>query len=493
MSETYTPQQDSSLLSQKELTAFTQEDNELFNEAFLYYSFSKLSFKEKVMLLQNAKELNSSFAGLQKQYTDTTSQLNSEINSDNKKQSTGALATKLYFELTTDDNLLNPGSSSSQVVSGNPEVFTQETAGKDTLDSSAVFIDHENGLTADKKADGVSVLGNFEIDNFVRLAPIFSEQMKDETRNNTFRYVKGESMAWGNDPIPGQEIVEMTEKEGMVGLYGFLESMLHAAANDNSPQAVDLKTRALALQERLTFIGEKEYIEAAKGIGDYWKSFLDADANNQLCVLTKIGERSVYRGKRKSDNYLFERIISTFSPEELEKYSGRIVAELDDIKEDPANTKVVMLDDWTISGAQIQDTYQAIKKSARFKSFADSVEVNLIAASGERISKGMNVAESNGWNKADAIMLPVKAYFKAHNAQETSRHRSHKAHMTGTHSSVDFDFEDTIDELMRYMRASKKSTAIVYAPPLTNIVRTYRYAPTNIEVSRDSIRRRGDL
>lgn len=63
----------------------------------------------------------------------------------------------------------------------------------------------------------------------------------------------------------------------------------------------------------------------------------------------------------------------------------------------------------------------------------------------------------------------------AHAAESSLSTRS-GAHITGFHSSVDFDFENDIGAMVA---ESRSQTGVGTMPPLTNIVRPYRYDGIN--------------
>jgi hypothetical protein len=305
-----------------------------------------------------------------------------------------------------------------------------------------------------------------ETDHFVKEAPVFIDQAEDTSRTNTFKYVAGFRSEGRRARGDSAHVRQVTEHEGLQELKQFLEDI---------PKHTDYevyRAQAKGMLENLTYIGEKEYQEAIKGIAAYWKDFLDKNENNQLCVLTKVTDA---RGKVKSDMYLFERILELFSEDEIERYGDRLITELDQITALPEDTKIVLLDDWTISGSQMQKAYASLKTSEKFERYADKVEINLIAASDVRLHEGLR--EANGLNGARHI--PVKAYYKAHAAPETSEY-SHKAHITGTHSAVDGDFEIPVSEMIKdindRLMLKGRGSERLHMPACTNIVRTYRDA-----------------
>lgn len=311
-----------------------------------------------------------------------------------------------------------------------------------------------------------------ETKRFVREAPLFTDQVADTSRTNELQHV-GIARPLGQDGVEWHtgKITTMTEHVALKGLREFLTDFSQSRHKDRSyaggrPMLRDV---ARSMLDKLTFIGKPEYDEAAEGFAELWKQFLDADSKHQICVLTKISKGDYI----KSDRFLFEEILKHFSPEEIEKYEHRITTELEDITAKPDDTRVILLDDWTISGSQIKQAYNLIENSPLTNAFKDSIEVNLLVSSRERIKKGFH-HDRDTVNPFDDVKVPLRAYFVAHEAPATSEYGSH---ITGFHSSVDFDFENTIGEMVRVLNGgSNWGDEKHVMPPLTNVPRAYRNA-----------------
>ena len=176
--------------------------------------------------------------------------------------------------------------------------------------------------------------------------------------------------------------------------------------------------------ENLTFIGEKEYKEAAAGIAASWKAALEANTDLQICTIA--GE--IGREKIKSGEYLFDNILADFTEEDWKKYGGRIIVDRDDIaqvQQKKENLRVVLLDDWTISGMQLKNVYNLLVE--QYPEIKDRIEVQLIVANKQRIEKGFLIDRWMG----DEKRIPLRAYFSAHEAKTAEN----GAYITGFHSS----------------------------------------------------------
>lgn len=305
-----------------------------------------------------------------------------------------------------------------------------------------------------------------ELRKSVKVAPRLADQLADdkEDRSNIITYIAGAdkslSTKTSEDYYRGDR-AELTEYEMLHQLDEFLAKIEALGGK----YAVD----AQFMRENLTFIGEKEYKEAAAGIAANWKALLEADAKLQICVIA--GEiaksknsqgKMIYDNQIKSDEHLLDNVLANFTEEDWEKYGGRVLVDRDDIAQAPKeHLRVVLLDDWTISGWQLRKVY--ISLIGQYPEIKDQIEVQLIAANKQRIKYGLSVDWLYTGEK-----IPVKAYFSAHYSAVAGE----KAHITGSHSAVDFDFESMIVKMIR--EAERLGVKDIHMPPGTNIVRPYR-------------------
>jgi len=313
-----------------------------------------------------------------------------------------------------------------------------------------------------KNKRALEAAANIESRGFAETAPSFESQLDDDSRTKPFIY----NHLPPHIEMDGWEEKAMTEIDGLRDLDSFLHFFLAVTKQyDGSYAYPNDAQQAQSILDNLTFIGEKEYEEAARGLAALWKNYLDGDPNRKLCVLAKVSNSEKYPRKRKSDDYLRERVLDTFSDEDIQKYTGRIVTDLEHIQgEAPADVRVVLLDDWTISGRQLSRVYKAIAEDPVDEQFRDSVEVNLIVASPGRLKKGLRDPD-------DPFREPVKvrAYYRSHPAEKAIT--ENKGHVSGLHSTVNFDFGDTIERLVKRL----DQAGIPYdLPPLASIVRVYR-------------------
>ena len=333
-----------------------------------------------------------------------------------------------------------------------------------------------------------------ELKKTAEVAPHLSDQLADdeEDRGNIVTYIAGLGKSLGTktseDSYMGDR-AEITEYEMLRQLDEFLAKMEGSLGGKYADDA-------RSIRDKLTFIGEKEYKKAAAGIAANWKAVMEADADLQICVIAgeiaklkdkKTDDKTIYGNQIKSDEYLLEAILANFSEEDWEEYGGRVLVDRDDIAQAPKeHLRVVLLDDWTISGSQLRDVYHSLVD--QYPEIEDQIEMQLIVANEQRIKYGLSVDELMG----DGKKIPVRAYFSAHD----SKTAKNGAYITGFHSSVDYDFEKLIRRMLWHAEGREKKSELrgeMYMPPGTNIVRPYSkdgYKLTNIERACQCRRRR---
>ncbi|HEU5122035.1 MAG TPA: hypothetical protein VFT59_04260 [Candidatus Saccharimonadales bacterium] len=303
---------------------------------------------------------------------------------------------------------------------------------------------------------------------WVKDAPDFLEQCDDTTRTNIITYNSNltHALPSGRTGESSYEQRSLTAHESLVGLRNFLKT---AVEEDNK-----YKDIAISMLETITFIDKKEYDEAARCFAQDWRRRLNENPRAQLCILlTEMKNSSVI----KSGEYLFDNVLKNFTDSELKQFRGRLVGSPDDLTASPEDVSIILLDDWTISGKQLQEAGHEL--AIEHPEYRERLEVQLIAATEEMIKDGLSVLISNnshpGELEYEYQTTPISAYYRAHDDPLHAPHSG--AHISGAHCSVDYDFNTSIETIAIFSNNK-------IMPPLTNIVRPYRqkgYEPTRIK------------
>ena len=312
------------------------------------------------------------------------------------------------------------------------------------------------------------------IDHFgyAEFIPGFYEQIMDSTRTNTFTYKAIAGTVGAKGFADGSVNVKtMSEFDGLNGLYGFLSRSRDTLklTGQEGDEALAFITEDIL--ENLAFVGEKEMLEASRGIADYWKKMLRDNSDLQLCIMNEV---SAKMGVGKSDRYILNRVLENFSEEEMEEFEGRVKLDIDEITASQQDTKVIMLDDWSISGGQVRTSFGLVFEKLKEKGLLDRTEVHLLVASPSQLENG--IFTTNVDENGEIVKLPVKSYFLANEAESTLKPA--RAIISGVHSAVNYDFEYPIHEVVRRLREIEadygRGEPTTVMPPLTNIRREYR-------------------
>jgi hypothetical protein len=165
---------------------------------------------------------------------------------------------------------------------------------------------------------------------------------------------------------------------------------------------------------------------------------------------------------KKSDQRVFDGVAAHLEPHEL----ARVVTDVNDIKS-PRRTLRVLLDDWSKSGAQLESGYRhssaALARRFRFRGYGMDTEVHLLIASDRQL------ANPTIYARGIHVNVPLRAYF--HGGYDYSVNKATSGPLvTGSHSSVDLNFEDTLRHMAEIMNSLHPDRP-TYIPPPANIVR----------------------
>ncbi len=308
------------------------------------------------------------------------------------------------------------------------------------------------------------IANEFEERGYVENAPRFKDAVADETSTNTFEYwrspVSVRRVEQQGITPEGSERIELTEHEGLVELDKFFKDSVADLSMSGEPEDRRLAQQAEELRDSLYFIGEGKLDEAASGFATLWKTKLQANPKQQLCVpLGVIRTGEMVGGPKKSTELLFDRVMSHFTPEEHAAYDDRILTSLDSMRRNGKDTTIILFDDWSKSGTQISNGLAAVMEHARGnRDVVEGTEVHLVAASDRQITD----------NRVMGYPLKTYAYFNAGADEGTDSPKGPK--VTGTHSSVDFGFEGPVEEIT-VRRNALHPQQPVDMPPLTNVIR----------------------
>jgi hypothetical protein len=344
-------------------------------------------------------------------------------------------------------------------------------------------VDEVSVRTAEQEVSLDDAVELLEKNRVVKDAPRVRDIAADGSRKNAIRHYRGYGGSAGaSAPSPENEFI-LSEQESVAGLVGFLEAFVREKDSIKSntytmyqETVEELSATAADMLENLTYIGEKERTEAIKGIAASWKDRLMKNPKLQLCALAAISDSTTV----KSDQFMLDGILAEFTDEELEQFSGRLVTSVDDLTADPEDVSIVMLDDWIISGSQMKSAYQVVANDPAISKYLERIEIQLVTSTQSRIDNGLTVV--NNYGVGQNRVVPIRSYFRSHEAARKTVYTKdgHKAYETGSHSSVDYDYETSyISEMLTQINLMNGSLGKVQEtmPAATRVVREYRSNP----------------
>lgn len=374
----------------------------------------------------------------------------------------------------------------------------QDRAATEQTNAEKTYLFDSPTLSSDTEATVEQVVSMLELGHVVKEAPRFEAQINDETRTNTIVCVTGQEEYIGTvgfEEKYNEKRIEMSEHDALKMTYQFFQAMAAAEARqdedyyESHPEDVRpdeaIYTLGDDMRDNLTYIGDKELNEASGGLAEYWKAILDTNPNQQILVPVGTFVRSQaygtpqYATRVKSDKYVFDKVMDHFTDEEKALYQGRLITDPSEVQvTDPSDLRIILLDDWSISRKQMSDTASQIRRELPL--FASCVEVNMIVATDEQIQRGLARVRNDAAPGTKSAPLPVRAYYKAHVSSINERSVGIKAHITGSHSAVDYNFGELLERERRSLVAREEDAGreapdeLRSQPPVVNIVRPYR-------------------
>jgi hypothetical protein len=326
---------------------------------------------------------------------------------------------------------------------------------------------HIGKLALEAEAERPKIPELINVQGYVKKPTRIQDQILEITRTAPFKFNGLKPHMESN----GLGEKETTEIDGLRDLRAFLRNFLQNAPQiDNTyGQRTESKKIAKGILDDLTFIGASEFQEATSGLAFYWRDYLDADPENKICVITNISDSEKYKGKRKSDAHLKTKILDHYTHHDLVAIGDRLVFDVESLGDAvPEKTKIILLDDWALSGRQMFRVLKNLYDNPAADNFHDSIEANFVIATGDRLKHGLSDPD-----KKIKDVIKTKAIFKAY----PSASAKYGARITGLHCTTNFDFGDDIWKLSDLLnKAGADHTEI---PALASVVREYKLSQAN--------------
>lgn len=300
--------------------------------------------------------------------------------------------------------------------------------------------------------------------------PSIIEQSKVPDLPGEFTYAKQAEPKLAYFPDRDADLIPMSESEGLRDFRSFLEDFISLASGSDNGEDRALVAQAIDILHNTTYVGELQLDEGAATMATTWKRQLDEDPTKSIYLWATPG---------KSNMFVLDRVLGHFSEADIEKYRGQLHFLFDSSIswkngrevsiELPANSEVVMAEDWVDSGRQFANEYSRIYPQLISGPYPVDVSLHLITASPELLGTGAYIKEAPG-------AVPVSARYTSRIAADG------KPIHTGLHSSTDDRFEEPIGMMVASLR-ERHDLPDTMMPPMTNIMRPYHapdYVPANV-------------
>jgi hypothetical protein len=380
------------------------------------------------------------------------------------------------YPKTKADQLVGGISSLLSKVSG--KLFKMEAPLFDERPAPSERISHSDRIMQIENDHTVEPEG-LEDRGWVRDAPIvkdiITEAQKGSTRYNHRMYSDRRltncgTEGWDNKNAE-EEPAYLVDHTEIDALYDLVDKMFHlekvlgeeialGSAKTSSFRASVAK--ASSIRNELCFIGTEDLLEACTGIAEHWIKKLQ-DSKKDLFIGLKYDESSIY-----IYNLVMDKLQALIPDSSRSALSRRIHPISTSLAANPSSRlrakvqegQVICIDDWSISGAQMQDAVNDLQDVYGLK--PSDIEINLVCSMSKHIATGIAGA-------------PVRSYFKRSTPPDTHSH----ATVTGAHCDTDYGFRSMIEACLQSLHTCPGYERIPF-PALSSVARTYRYTDRRI-------------
>lgn len=262
---------------------------------------------------------------------------------------------------------------------------------------------------------------------------------------------------------------DVSEKEVVDNLLDFCGKFRELSVDGLDERERELHGSVANFIESIHFMTHREYEEAINGLALRHAQWLGDDDTRRLALAVQ-GNRQ-HNSQRQVASDIYESIVSA-DPTVNERVDVSLIGDMaNNLTE---STKIVIADDWSVSGNLIAQDMAHVCQMLNRTNRKLPVEVNLLVARQDQIDEGVTsldrVLEFYGQPMPEKPA--VVAYFAAPGVESVY---GYKAVPSGSHSSVDYGFSETLEVMRQAMDRQARGGAEVYMPYAGAIIPTYAY------------------
>jgi len=221
-------------------------------------------------------------------------------------------------------------------------------------------------------------------------------------------------------------------------------------------------TRAIAsidmFLDSMTYLSKEMYAEAIRGLAARHSEWLSRDPQNRL--LFAIPDSRVQKSQGAVAHDVSSELDQSISNQALTTYVSQITAEelLD------KNTKVVLCDDWVVSGNHIANDLSQVLQRAQAVNVSPQmvqIEVNLLLARTDQINEGIHTIQRLQEDSPQLMTNEpqIVTYFEAPVSKQPF---DEQASPTGSHSATDYGFSETLSAMLTVAARQGVATRMPY-------------------------------
>lgn len=219
--------------------------------------------------------------------------------------------------------------------------------------------------------------------------------------------------------------------------------------------------------DSIHFLSHEAYDEAIQGIAVHHAEWLEQDDNRRVQFVVQSSRKVRSQWKIASD------IASKVSSDVADRVS---VATLEDVSEGQAydgDVKFVLADDWSVSGNLLAEDASRAYRVFDSIGIDAPVEIDLLVARQDQITEGIHsIVRYVNETALDHVNPDILAYFQAPSVKSVY---GYEALPSGSHSSVDYGFSETLSRMYKVLERYIPVDQEVHVPYIAKIIPKYGY------------------
>jgi hypothetical protein len=233
----------------------------------------------------------------------------------------------------------------------------------------------------------------------------------------------------------------VTERAAAKETCHFINTYLQNGTNPS------LREEAEIMLESLAFVGKTELDKACEAIGSDWLTYLEEDPSRQILVVPGLSQKN---DQIKSDAFILEKVLAHIGEDAV---GERIVGDIAQLRADPDNVRVVILDDWILTGKQLSAVCASFARNTAHDRYIEKMEIDLVIGTPNMLINGFQPTHLGGEvMETFTHPLPVKARW----VTQVSDHSGLEniAYLTGFHSMADYGFFRPIEDMFQELHGN---------------------------------------